>query len=112
MGSTFNSTSVADKTKDIKSKNVPLSLAVRRLTVNSEKGTSEFVDNRSQIIGHLEGHSSEEAQSVGGAHIFKKFGQERARDNSFGGNRSSLFKGICKRSYREEERLKMPRKSR
>lgn len=49
MGSTSNSASVVNKTKDIKSENVPLCLAIRKLTVNSERGTSEFVTIKARL---------------------------------------------------------------
>lgn len=49
---------------------------------------------------------------MGGAHIFKKFGKERTGYHSFGSTRSSLFKGRWEFTHKEEERLKMPRKSR
>lgn len=49
MGSTSNSASVVNKTKDIKSENVPLCLVIRRLTVNSERGTSEFVKIKARL---------------------------------------------------------------
>lgn len=45
---------MADRTKDTKSENEPLCLAIKRLTVNFERGSSEFNDNKSQIAGHLE----------------------------------------------------------
>lgn len=50
----LNAASVADGTKDIKYESKPLSLAVRRLTVNFERGTSELGDRSSQIAGHVE----------------------------------------------------------
>ena len=71
---------MADRTKDTKSENKPLCLAIKRLTVNFERGSPEFSDNRSQIAGHLE-WNSEEVQSVGGTHIFKKFGKQRTEDH-------------------------------
>lgn len=88
--------------KDIKSENKPLCLAVWGLRVNFERGTSERGGNGSQIAGHLEGNS-EDAQSVGGAHIFKTFGKERTEDHSFGGIRSNWFKGRWEGFHREEE---------
>ena len=105
----FNSTSVAEKTKDIKSEKEPLCSAGRRLTGNLERGISEFGDNRSQIAGHLEWNSSEEAQLVGAAHTVKKFGKERTQDHSFGGNRSNWFQGRWKGSHGGEERTEVPR---
>lgn len=42
----FNSTSVAERTKDVKSENEPLCLTIRRLLGNSERGTSELGDKR------------------------------------------------------------------
>lgn len=42
----FNSTSVAERTKDVKSETEPLCLTIRRLLGNSERGTSEFGDKR------------------------------------------------------------------
>ena len=42
---------MADRTKDIKSENEPLCLAIRRLTVNSERGTSELVTTEARLQG-------------------------------------------------------------
>lgn len=40
---------MADRTKDIKSENKPLYLAIRRSTVNSERGTSELVTTEARL---------------------------------------------------------------
>lgn len=47
-----------------------------------------------------------------GVYEFKKFGKGRIEDYFFGGNRLNWFKGRWEEFYREEEILKMFRKSR
>lgn len=103
---------MADRTKDTKSENEPLCLAVKRLTVNFERGSSEFSDTKARLQGIWSEIVKKPSPWVAAHTYSRSSGKKRTEDHSLEAIDQAALKADGKDPTGEEQSFQIPRKGR